>query len=167
MGVDKSTVRLSDGSSMMARVLDAVFPVANEVSIVRRSAEETRWVHPSGRSVAMISDTGGDAPHPLWGLATALEHSTTAYALVLACDVPYVPTRFIRLLIERRDPRGLIAADGESVHPLIGLYPVEMLEAAIAGARDGISMRAFARNCLRVAGEAEWFTNINWPSDLK
>jgi molybdopterin-guanine dinucleotide biosynthesis protein A len=166
MGVDKSRVRLADGSTMVDTVIAAVLPVAREVYIVRRGTNEARWPHPSGREIEVITDIGGDTPHPLWGLATALERSTTAFALVVACDVPHVPTCFIRRLVELRDPRGLIAAAGEAVHPLIGLYPVEMAEAAVAGARAGISMRAFARGCVRVQGEPDWFTNINTPSDL-
>lgn len=166
MGADKGGLRLSDGSSMLGAVVKAAAPLVERVFVVRRRGLHEQWEPSEEDSYEVIFDTLGDSPHPLWGLATALERTTTPYALVLACDVPYVPTAFLERLVKGRDPRGLVAAVGEVVHPLIGLYPASMADAAAAGARAGTSMRAFARDSLRVQGEAAWFTNINRPADL-
>jgi molybdopterin-guanine dinucleotide biosynthesis protein A len=151
---------------MLGAVVQAVAPVAKRVFVIRRREMSEPWEPPTAQIGEVLFDAAGDIPHPLWGVARALERTTTPYALVLSCDVPYVPTSFLRALVAHPDERGLVAAAGELVHPLIGLYPATMADSALAGASAGISMRAFARHCVRVQGESTWFTNINRLADL-
>jgi molybdopterin-guanine dinucleotide biosynthesis protein A len=166
MGFDKATLRMRDGQLMLEQVVSLAMPVAQTITLVRRTLGAAELPLDIHERITVIQDLASEEHHPLWGVATALLASSTEYAIVLSCDVPYVPTDYLRELVARRVPAGVIAADGDYVHPLIGVYHKSMAEPARGAAAAGYSMRRFTEQCLRLQGESNWFRNINSPTDL-
>ena len=166
MGRDKTKVFLPNGTSLLAQVVQAIRPVSGRISIVRRASQDSLAFPEDVEPLPVVFDRGGEAAHPLWGLEASLRASTSEYALVVACDLPDLPTEFLRQLVEKACLNGVVAAAGEHVHPLVAVYPKVLADAARDGARSGISMQAFCRSCLRVQGQPEWFRNVNAPTDL-
>ena len=166
MGADKALVVLPSGRSMLGQLVDAVRPVSERITVVRRHSQQPLVFSNQGEVLPVVHDGGGVEPHPLWGVEVALRTSTTDYALILACDIPFVPTGFLRRLLENTCPEGAVASAAGRVHPLVGLYPTSLAGAARDGALAGVSMRAFSSACAQIEGEPEWFRNVNAPTDL-
>ena len=165
MGIDKATLRLADGSAMLERVRSALIPVSRSIRLVRRR-NQAGVAHMSS-DLGVVYDLGGEQPHPLWGIEAALRSCSTDFALIVACDLPALPTLFLQSLIAQACPHGVVASCGGRVHPLVGLYPKRLTDAALQGAREEISMRAFSEACRRFEGRPEWFRNVNAPTDLR
>lgn len=175
MGQDKALLELNRQPLAM-RMVETLRPVVSEVGLVG-SPERYRHL---GLPVLADREAGKG---PVAGIATALAASWFEWNLVVACDLPYLETRFLQLLLEE-------AADGEwdAVVPRVGPAPgwqplcaayhrraLPAFERVLAGERLKISLayealrvRAITEKELaRFALPERMFENINTPADYE
>ncbi len=110
---------------------------------------------------------------PLAGILAALAHTTAAWNLVVACDMPELSAELLRTLIEeaeRCEPDALVpVAPSGRPEPLCAVYhrrcrPV--IEGAFArGVRKVTEALADLRVLWREAPEAKPFQNVNTPEE--
>ncbi|MDR5696281.1 MAG: molybdenum cofactor guanylyltransferase [Armatimonadota bacterium] len=172
MGCDKATLPLGD-RSLLAHVVGRLRAVCAPVLVVASRPD----AYPDC-GVPVIADrwpVGG----PLAGLHAGLAAARTDYAVVVACDLPFITPSVLRGLVERAG--GFEAAvprvDGVA-QPLCAVYHRGVEPVAEALLRRGVrSVRALLRR-LRVhyVGEDElraWdpdlrsFLNVNTPANYE
>jgi molybdenum cofactor guanylyltransferase len=101
MGTDKAWVEV-EGSPMIERVLAAAQPVAQRLALVisQTTPERERYEALAEKWHAELLIDSYDQRGPLGGIATALQHcDEEESALILACDLPFLTTEFLQLLI--------------------------------------------------------------------
>jgi molybdopterin-guanine dinucleotide biosynthesis protein A len=170
-------LEIVEGARIIDRVAAALRPCTDELLLVANEAEASGWL--PGVRVERDVRTGEGA---LGGLHAALAHSAGNAALVVAWDMPYVPTGLLRAL-RALGESGADAAVAESetsgrgVEPLCAWYGPGCL-AAIERRLDAGDRRVVAFfddvQVARVgaAGVARWgnperiFWNVNSPDDL-
>ena len=100
MGTDKAWLDLQ-GRPMIEHVLAAAQPVAQRLAIVisQTTPERERYVALAEKWQAELLIDPYDQRGPLGGIATALQQCADGEStLVLACDLPFLSTEFLRLL---------------------------------------------------------------------
>ena len=181
MGQDKALLKLEgDARPLLARVIERVAPLVDEIFIVSPDREEYRQF-----GVPIVADRfPGEGP--LGGIATALEATTCDRCLIVACDMPFLNPALLRWMLERRD-RAEVAVPvtpGESrqgrsdvAHVAHALYDVSALpaiERAIArGERQAARLLAAVRATPIEVEESSRFDpglrslfSVNTPADL-
>ncbi len=116
MGTDKSQLPL-DGQTLIQRVAAALERVAGSVTVVGRSAGA-----PHLQSIEDVYPQWG----ALGGVHAALANCKTEWAIVVACDMPYVTEELFARLASWRatfEAVAVIQADGRP-QPLCSLYRV-------------------------------------------
>lgn len=166
MGVDKARLpaRL-DGQwwPLAIRVRRVVAAAGLDPVILRRGAPDgLPWTDPGQGAVEVVFEPDDGEPHPLWGVATALEGGGDV--VVVSCDLPGITAASIRAVADA--PAPAVAFDGIRVHPLIGHYPANWAARARAFALAGRSVRDFAADASRVTVDAAAVANANRPEDL-
>jgi molybdenum cofactor guanylyltransferase len=160
MGTDKSQL-LIDGQTFTERIADTLRKVTDSVTIVDRSLD----IYPQWGA--------------LGGLHAAFSASSRAWAIVVACDLPFVTSElFLHLAGMRVDHDAVVPVqeDGRP-QPLAALYRVEpclqrATELIEAGRRrpldllEAVTTRWVAFEEIRNLDQAErFFVNINTPED--
>lgn len=131
MGTNKAWLPV-DGIPMIERVLAVARGVTDQVFILASSREYARL------GVPLLNDLRQDGQRgagPLAGIESALTHSERPFALVLACDLPFLAEDFLRLLLSLRieaevvlpemetptgpRPQGVCAVYSRSVLPIV------------------------------------------------
>ena len=114
--------------SIIERVLDAISVVVPQVILITNSPEQ--FVHLNRPSYQDILPGNG----PLGGIYTGLINSMTNYDLVVACDMPFIQSQLLRLLINySQDYDIVIPSTPDGYHPLCAIYskacidPIEKL----------------------------------------
>jgi molybdopterin-guanine dinucleotide biosynthesis protein A len=169
MGTDKSQLLL-DGETLTRRVATVLLQVASAVTIVGRSVADSQL-----KTVEDLLPQWG----ALGGVHTALSTCTTDWALVVACDMPFVSEGlFIRLAGFRGDFEAVapIQPDGRP-QPLCALYRVTpclpITEKLIqSGERRPVTLLQSVRTrwvdfaeLNDLPGAARLFDNMNTPED--
>jgi molybdopterin-guanine dinucleotide biosynthesis protein A len=128
MGTDKAWLEI-ENRPMIERVLTAVGPVVNSLSIIVNAANPhlQRYESLAGSYDAKVVYDMHDHRGPLGGIGTALTHcKSDQSALILACDMPFITTEFLAFLIDlhRREANQLtLPLDREErLQPLAGVY---------------------------------------------
>lgn len=141
---DKVCAELA-GTPLVRRVAEAVAPVVDELVVSCREAQAPAIeaaLEGCSRPVSYVFDAREDAG-PLHGIERGLETTDAEFAVVVACDMPFVETEFLRTLFDRaRDHEVAIPQQGEGnwYQPLQAVYRVAPMLAAIERAReDGVS----------------------------
>jgi molybdopterin-guanine dinucleotide biosynthesis protein A len=169
MGADKSQLLLN-GQTLTQRIAEALLKVAGTVTIV-------------GRSIADPQLKGIEDVYPQWGalggLHAALAACSTAWAFVVACDMPFVSAElFSRLGSFRGDYEALapVQPDGRP-QPLCALYRVapclSTAEKLIqSGERRPLTLLQSVRTrwvdfaeLEDLEGAGSFFVNMNTPED--
>lgn len=112
---------------------------------------------------------------PLSGLLASLTKCATSKLLVLAIDLPALPTNELRrTLMETDGEGGCVPFLDNRPEPLAAVYPVSSL--ALAQHRHGeFSLRSLvqellasgkARSRLVPPGDRAYYLNINWPDQV-
>jgi molybdopterin-guanine dinucleotide biosynthesis protein A len=169
MGSEKSRLVLN-GQTFAQRIADALLKVANSVTIVGRLTDDPRL-----KSKADVYPEWG----ALGGVHAALSGCVSEWALVVACDLPYVSSDLFMRLAGLRDDFEAVAPvqpDGRP-QPLCALYRVtpclEKAEKLIqSGERRPVTLLqslrtrwvAFAE-ISDLPGAADLFDNMNTPED--
>lgn len=113
--IDKALAPLS-GTPLLAHAVETLVPIVDElfVSCRYRQVEEFESVL-SDFDVRFIPDRISGRG-PVFGLRDTLSETAAAYAALLPCDMPYVPTAFVETLFSRaRNHTGALAqVDGQA-----------------------------------------------------
>lgn len=145
MGSDKALLKLG-GQPLVLRTVERLRPVVAEVVLV--GAPE-RYGH---LGLPVLADREANRG-PLAGLVTALAATEHDWNLVLACDLPYLETRFLEFLLEQAEAEN---ADAVVPHtqgrwqPLCAAYHRRCLPAFERILNEGSSKVALAFEQMRV-----------------
>jgi molybdenum cofactor guanylyltransferase len=167
-----------------ARLIDHVAArVRPQVTALMLNANDPAITLPGA---TRISDHYPGQPGPLAGVHSALRHVQDAgpdapsHVLIVPVDSPFIPSDFAARLAEHLADAGdvAIAASGGYIHPVIGLWPLALLNRLETWLNDppNLKVRAFLGNeTVRIIdfpvvtttlGPLDPFFNINRPEDL-
>lgn len=173
MREDKALLTCDD-QSFAARSLNLLKGLCESVSLIGPRERYDR----AGLNVEIFED-GVPSCGPLGGILTALHHAQQEYALILACDLPFMTEPFLYYMIgaaltER--PNMVVPVDGTGEYqPLCALYSracLPAIETAITAQQFKVSDFYEKAGRLRVIGTGEIrrfspdfriFTNVNTP----
>lgn len=169
MGTDKSQLRLEQ-QTFTERIAETLLKITDSVTIVGRDSDES--------SLPSVADV-----YPKWGALGGIHGALTAcsreWAIVVACDLPFVTAElFAYLAALRMDHDAVVPVqeDGRP-QPLAALYRVHpclrQATALIEAGRrrpldllDSVKTRWVAFDELRNFARAQsFFVNINTPDD--
>jgi molybdenum cofactor guanylyltransferase len=166
-GAPKALAELR-GRTLVERAVDAVAAAGLEPVVVVREGSPL----PDPLAARLVRDPPG-RPHPLRAIATALGEARTA--VVLACDLPFVPPPLLAWLGGLSDALAVIEVGGR-LQPLLGRYGAAVAADLAAAAERGEAAReAVLRLGARRVGQAELRRfgdpetiafNVNRPEDL-
>ncbi len=172
MGRDKALLPMGE-STLLQRVMDAAAPVSDQHLLITNSpASHALFAWP--QAADLYPDKG-----PLGGLYTALSHTKTDHLLLLACDLPYLNTPFLRFLCEQIDDNQAIVPDSaDGQQPLCAIYNRSVLTAVThALQQNQLGMRRLlSQLSIRTISPDQWhpfdsdnrlFTNLNTPEDYR
>jgi len=131
MGTDKGLIELN-GASFMARIIRAVEPFVNKITIV--SNDPNYDVFNLKRVSDIIPDAG-----PLAGIFSGLFYSESEVNLILSCDVPLINEAVIKILIDGYDPEMdviQLQSQGKTI-PLIALYKKHCMHRCLESLKKG------------------------------
>lgn len=107
---------------------------------------------------------------PLGGIATALGHAAHDIVIVLACDLPDVDPRGIRLVVDAllaRDDADVALPPGEQLHAAWRRRALPAVLETIESGRLAVRAALDRLRVVEVAGvEPAWLRNVNTPADL-
>lgn len=164
-GRDKAWLE-RDGVPQVLRLQHRFDGEAGEV-LVSANRDLPRYARAGLRTV--VDRVGGAGP--LGGLDALAAASTTPWLLTLPVDLVDANDCLVRSLVAQAGDHGACAHDASGPQPLVALWPVATLRAAVAEALD---LRALAVHALqarmgmglvRFAGVR--FGNLNTPDDLR
>jgi len=166
MGEDKGLM-LFNGKPMIQYVIDAVKPLVNDIIIISNKKSYEKFGYPVYED--LIKEKG-----PLAGIYTGLKYSKTDKNLVLSCDVPFVSSELIQLLIGNcTDVDVVIPEKEERTHQLIGIYNkkcIELFEKELEQNQRKLKLAIEKLNYKVLDAnqfEAKIFNNINSKNDIK
>lgn len=178
MGTDKAHLQIG-GQDFVARIAKSLSPITSCISVVSSKPEARLWGWPVVQDVHQNCGSLG-------GIQAALSSGRQAWALIVACDLPFVTSELFQFLAAHRAPRDRhvelfqavapVQADGRP-QPLCALYAREpgveratqLLAAgelrprALLGQLRTRWVAAHEINHLR--GASLFFMNINTPPD--
>lgn len=114
-GIDKSALTIG-GVPILQRIVDTVRPNVAQVFAVGDHFGAAATL-----GLDVIEDAIPDAG-ALGGIYTAVAHSPCERTLVIACDMPFVSTRFVERLAAERDADVVMAHDAKGYQPLCAIY---------------------------------------------
>ena len=190
-GRDKSAL-VVDGRSIRERQLEALAPIAHDILIVgsRASLQSGEGARPDDpaeknraepRQSVTIREVGDRVPGcgPLGGLHAALLEATGDATFVVACDMPYISTAFVRHLAAlAADADAVVPRTDRGYHPLCAVYTRACLAPAarrlaerqlkMIDLFEDLRVRVVDANELGGFGDVRrLLTNINSPADLE
>ena len=172
MGVDKALLVDGEGRSLLERACATLRPIAGEVRLA--CGAQARYAE---LGLPLILDQRAEGG-PLAALEAALEHSSTRWLVVLACDMPRISTPTLVELLRKSEAEDLDACwlkTSKGAEPLCAVYSRACLEpvrtALDAGLRRMIAFHVYpaAGRALRLASldfDLPGLTqNLNTPAD--
>ena len=172
MGRNKALLELGS-STVVERVIAAAAPLAAECLLITPDTEAFAHlglpVHPD-----LHPQLG-----PLGGLHTALDRVSSPTVLLLACDLPFVTTGFLRFMVDQlRDHQAVVPRTDKGLECLCAVYTQSCVPAVTGAlAHDQRRMTAFFHEVdVRFLDPDEWqafdpnhtlFTNLNTPEDYQ
>ena len=177
MGRSKAGLELG-GESLINRVLKILTPICQEVIVVTRRPSDFLDL-----DVMVVRDLV-PGQGPLGGLATGLFYARQAWALALACDLPFLRPSLLghlarKALAAPRGPRSVVPRTEGGWEPLLAVYSRDCLpkirEVLDKGGRklyelrtQGVTWQEVGLDELRaVDQDLVSFFNINTPDDLE
>jgi molybdenum cofactor guanylyltransferase len=169
MGRDKCGLTLN-GQTFVERISDRMKPVTNSIKVVGRLAPQS--------TLSQVADV-----YPGWGalggVHAALANCSSEWALVVACDFPFVTTElFARMEDLNTDFEAVAPVQADGIpQPLCTLYRVEPCLAQAeqlikSGERKPIALLQSVRTRWMafdelgdLEGSESFFYNINTPED--
>jgi molybdopterin-guanine dinucleotide biosynthesis protein A len=169
-GPNKIHVKLA-GKTLLARAIARLEPQVDTLAINSNS------VLPNCAFPVIVDPIDGYAG-PLAGILAAMQWAKTrnaALVATIACDTPFFPSTLVERLQQQQDGnRGIaLATSGGRVHPVFGLWPVELADTLEEYLQSGArrSVLAFAEQLGYAQADFpvddfDPFFNINMPADL-
>ena len=159
------------GRPLISHVIERISPQVNEiiVSANRHHQSYEQW------GCRVVSDRDGGGSGPLAGIARILEEVTTAYVLVVPCDMPFLPTSLAGALLATLTACGAEAAVAHGagrVQPLCLLLETGVRQDLIRY-RDagGVKVQDWVLglyHCIvDFSGDPTAFCNINTPENMQ
>ena len=142
IGTDKGLIDL-DGKSLIGYVIESLGPVVDEIIVVVGSVERVPVYRDSvGGDVRVVPDMYDDGS-PLIGLITGLTHARGDYAVVAACDMPFINSELVDLLfLLSFELNGtLLIKPNGWVEPLPAVYKVDIGRERAVQLRDQGDLR--------------------------
>jgi molybdopterin-guanine dinucleotide biosynthesis protein A len=178
-GGDKALLDLG-GKPMLAHVIERLAAQAQPLAI-SANGDPARF---KSFGLPVIADTGSDFAGPLAGVLAGLQWARTEGAssvVTVPSDAPFIPMDLVQRLRDTAlssPSRFAVAASGGRIHPVIGLWPLDMAEVIEAAlGRDERKVQAFVQKAGAVVvsfedvsiGEArvDPFFNANTPEELE
>lgn len=157
-------LRLLGGRTLLDRAIEQATGWSDRIAIAARSAEQVG----ATRFPVLIDppEIGG----PLAGLASAARMDVPLL-LTIPCDMPFLPGDLLpRLALGLGEHAAAIAAGGDRLHPVCGLWRTEAFAALPRYCATGRrSLIGFAEMVGYVA--VDWpvdaFANVNTPAELE
>jgi len=123
-GIDKGFAELG-GKPFIELAIKRLKPqVDNLIISANREVERyTQYGYP------VIRDTQGDYAGPLSGIASALFHARTGLAMIVPCDMPYLPSDLVARMYNKREQEKAeicLADDGTNLHPVVCLIKTQL-----------------------------------------
>ena len=153
IGTDKGLINLN-GRALISYVIESLRPVVDEIIVVVGSKERV----PSYRNtveddVQVVPDMYDDGS-PMIGLITGLTHAKGTYAVVAACDMPFINSDLVDLLfLLSFELNGtLLVKPNGWVEPLPAIYKVDI------GKKKAIQLRT--QGDLRLRKVLETLPNV-------
>lgn len=123
---DKGLMDLA-GEPLVCRVVDGVSGVVDEVLVVVGSAEQhKKYSDVLGDRAEILTDIYGDGS-PLVGAFTGLQRARGEYALIIACDMPFVSHDVVRWIFAEAEGRDGATFEWPNgwIEPFFSVYRVE------------------------------------------
>lgn len=148
MGQSKAIVELA-GRPLLAHALESVAEAGLEPLVAAKPHSEL----PELSSRVILEPRLPE--HPLLGVATALRESGGRPAIVLPCDLPFVPPSLLAWLAGEPEPL-IVCEGGGRLHPLLGRFEVSLEPELAAAIERGDSAQDTVRALgARVVSEAD------------
>ena len=179
-GGDKSLLDLA-GQSMMRRVVDRMVPQVSKLAI-NANGDPVRFAE---FDLPVVADTIDGFVGPLAGVLAGMRWAEQTapdvrWVATVSTDAPFVPTTLVERLHAELDSQKAaiaLAKSGGHLHPVIGLWPVNLADDLEAALKDGVrkvlhwtdrhGMAAVDFPFLEVDGEdVDPFFNANTPEEL-
>ena len=176
MGRPKAGIKLG-GRSLLQRALDPLLQICGTTMLVTRTPLEF-----ADLDIQLVRDlVPGEGP--LGGLATGLFHANTPWAMVVACDLPFLRPEVMEHLAAMTvnapsGPRAFVPRTEGGWQPLAAVYSTECLKPAQAllslGGRKvddvrhhGVAWHSIpAEEFVPMDDTLQSFINLNTPEDL-
>lgn len=142
IGTDKGLIDLN-GKPLIGYVIESLGPVVDEIIVVVGSAERVPVYRDAvGDDVRVVPDMY-DNGSPLIGLITGLTHARGDYAVVAACDMPFINSELVDLLfLLSFELNGtLLIKPNGWVEPLPAVYKVDIGRERAVQLRDQGDLR--------------------------
>ncbi|MBT3285671.1 molybdenum cofactor guanylyltransferase [Candidatus Bathyarchaeota archaeon] len=136
IGTDKGLIDLN-GKPLIRYVVESLRPIVDEIIVVVGSKERIQHYRNAVEDDVMVVPDLYDDGSPMIGLITGLTHAKGDYAVVAACDMPFINSELVDILfLLSFELNGtlLIKPDGW-IEPLPAVYNVEV------GKRRAVQLR--------------------------
>jgi molybdopterin-guanine dinucleotide biosynthesis protein A len=130
--VEKALLELH-GKPILYHIIETLSPCVDEIIVVVRDEEQQRRLHLAG--VTIVRDEVQDFG-PVAGICSGLSASSSQYAFVAACDMPFIKADVVDLLFHKA-----AGYDVAIPYPLEPLHAVYRREATIRAAKLAIQRR--------------------------
>jgi len=163
MGSDKARAPWR-GLPLAAAVAEVVAPAVERVVLVRRAPRDALpWVDRSGQPLEVLCEPAEGPRHPLAGVVAALRAARSEHVLVVACDLVGLTPEAVRSLLAQAPA---VATDGQRLHPLLAVLPVQRLARAQALWRAEAPTRELVADLTPVALPEVVGQDANHPHDV-
>lgn len=180
-GQNKALVELA-GKPLVSYVVDKAISVVDDVTVVVNSETQKKKIAEAVNKKTRIMVDQADVQTPLAGALTGFEAVQTEYAILLACDTPFLSPKILSLLLEVSANRSAAIPrwSNGNIEPLHASYHASAAAKATKTAIENgrFDMRAMVDNMRKVRyistmvlrqldPKLTTFFNINSPNDLR
>lgn len=163
-GVNKGTLVVGR-AAIIDRQLETLGAIARDIFVVGRS--DIAW---TSRGLRVVPDEIRDAG-PLGGIYTAIVRSPCERTLVVACDMPFLSSAFLRELAAVKDADLVIPRHARGYEPLCAIYSRacadDIRERLARGLNEASRLPAGMRVTEVDVDNEAFFVNVNTPHDYE
>jgi len=169
-GIDKGFAELA-GKPLVEHAITLLRPQVDSI-IISANRETERYAQ---YGYLVVRDTDHEFSGPLSGIASCLFHARTPLAMIIPCDMPYLPDDLVMRMhntLEKNNAEICMAHDGEHLHPVVCLVKTELLEQLVSDIEAGerktrawMEMRKYAVEDF--SDQPHAFANVNRPEELQ
>lgn len=163
-GVNKGTLTVG-ADAIIDRQLEVLRALVTDVFVVGR--EDPAW---TARGLRVVPDEMPDAG-PLGGIYTAIRQSPCERTLVVACDMPFLSSAFLRRLAAVEGADLVIPRSERGYEPLCAIYSRtcegDIHSRLARGAYEASTLPAGIRVAEVGVGNDLTFVNVNTPHDYE